>query len=80
MTPTEQKIIKAEELCRLANQRFGLEMCIKILMDRFNCNDKAVDYIIDLAKSRDFKELTAVISEIGTFGVNKVHYVRIDKS
>lgn len=80
MTPTEQKTKMAEEQCKLANERFGLQMGMRALMERFNCNDHAVDYVIKLAQDRQLDKLAEVISDIGTWGVNKVHYVRIVKN
>lgn len=79
MTPTEQKIKMAEEQCKLANQRFGLQEGMKKLLSRFNCNDHAVDYIVKLAQNRELEKLDEVLSHIGTWGVNKVRYVRIVK-
>jgi len=79
MTPTEQKTKMANEQCKLANERFGLQMGMKKLLERFNCNDHAVDYVIELAQKRELKKLDEVLSHIGTWGVNKVHYVRIVK-
>ena len=69
----------ANEKCKLANERFGLQMGMRKLLERFNCNDHAVDYVIELAQKRELDKLEEVISKIGTWGVNKVHYVRIVK-
>jgi hypothetical protein len=79
MGSINDKIKSGEECCKLANERFGLQMGIKKLMERFNCNDHAVDYVVELAKKRDFEKLDEVLSNIGTWGVNKVRYVRIVK-
>jgi hypothetical protein len=75
----EERVKNAEKCCKLVNQRFGLQECIKILMERFNCNDNAVNYVIEMAKNRELQKLASVIAEIGTYGVNKAHYVRISK-
>ena len=47
------------------------------LLERFNCNDHAVDYVIELAQKRELDKLDEVLSHIGTFGLSKPHYVRI---
>ncbi len=67
----------ANEQCKLANERFGLQMGVRALMGRFNCNDHAIEYVIELAQRREFDKLEDVLSKIGTWGVNKPHYVRI---
>jgi len=80
MNTSSKKVQEAaKECCKLANERFGLQMGIKKLMERFNCNDHAVDYVIELAQKRELKKLDEVLSHIGTWGVNKVRYVRIVK-
>ena len=80
MTPKERAHNDAGIKCKLANERFGLQVGMRKLMERFNCNDHAVEYVIGLAQKRDFEKLDEVISSIGTWGVNKVHYVRIVKN
>lgn len=77
MGAIKDRIKAGEECCKLANQRFGLQMGMRKLLERFNCNDHAVDYVIELAQKRELDKLDEVLSHIGTFGLSKPHYVRI---
>ena len=77
MTPTDQKTKMANELCKLANERFGLQMGMRKLLERFNLNDHAVDYVVELAQKRELEKLGNVMSMLGTQGVSKPRYVRI---
>ena len=79
MGAIKERIKSGEECCKLANERFGLQMAIKKIMERFNCNDHAVDYVIELAKSRDLDKLDELLSDMGAWGINKARYVRIIK-
>lgn len=75
----KERIKSGEECCKLANQRFGLQMGMRELLKRFNCNDGAVDYIIRLAQNRELEKLSAVMGLLGSEEVNKPRFVRIVK-
>ncbi|MBL4795855.1 MAG: hypothetical protein JKY50_00420 [Oleispira sp.] len=75
----KERMKSGEECCKLANERFGLQMGMRKLLERFNLNDHAVDYVIELAQKRELEKLDEVLSHIGTWGVNKVRYIRIVK-
>ena len=64
MTPTEQKTKLASECCKLANQRFGLEMLCEQLLSDMNCCDKTVKRIIKMAKNREFERCCKLIEEV----------------
>lgn len=52
---------KANNECvKLANQRFGLEYCVKELCKKLNLNEEK---ILSLAKNRDIEEMIRVIHE-----------------
>jgi len=68
----------SEECCKLANERFGLMMGMRELLKRFNLNGNAVDYVIDLAQKRDLESLSTVVDMIGSKGINKPRFVRIE--
>lgn len=79
MTPTEQKIKMAETQCMLANQRFGLKQGLRFILSRFNCNDVAVEHIIDLAANRNIHELKDFMEGVNTIDSGKPRHVRIMK-
>jgi len=64
MKPKEQAKKAAKECCKLANQRFGLEMLCQSLLSGMNCCDNTVKRIIMLAKNREFEESCRLIEEV----------------
>ncbi len=64
MKPTEQARKAANECCKLANQRFGLEMLCESLLSDMNCCDNTIKRIIKLAKDREFKKCCELIEEV----------------
>ena len=66
MTPTERAQHDAEIKCNLANERFGLIEGMRILLDSFNCNDIADEYIIKLARERELGKLKDFMFHVGT--------------
>jgi hypothetical protein len=49
----------AEELCKLANERFGLEMLCECLLSDSGFSDCEIKKAVNLAKQRKFVELCA---------------------
>jgi len=78
---TEKKVLQkhGEECCKLANHRYGLTRGMQMLMQNLNMNNNAKNYIVELAKNREFKELEDIISRVGIIGGDKPRYVRIEK-
>lgn len=64
MKPAEQAKKAANEFCKLANQRFGLEMLCESLLSDMNCCDNTIKKIIKLAKNREFKKCSELIEEV----------------
>ena len=62
MTPTERAHNGAIIKCKLANERFGLKAGMRKLLERFNLNDHAIDYVIELANNRELEKFDEVIS------------------
>lgn len=54
MGKTEQMVDSANELCKLANERFGLELALKcVLQGRLPLGGGVTERLVELAKSRD---------------------------
>ena len=78
MTPTERAHNDAEIKCKLANERFGLQQGLRLVLSRFNCNDKAVEHIIKLAQDRKLHDLKSLVDSIGSIENNKPYHARIE--
>ena len=77
MTPTERATYDAGIKCSLANERFGLMEGMRILLDSFNCNDVADEYIIKLARDRELDKLKEFMTHVGTKESDKPRHTRI---
>jgi len=77
MTPTERAQYDAGIKCDLANERFGLIEGMRILLDSFNCNDVADEYIIKLARDRELDKLKDFMLHVGTKESDMPRHTRI---
>lgn len=77
MSPKERAHHDAEIKCKLANERFGLIEGMRILLDNFNCNDVADEYIIKLARGRELDKLKEFMVHVGTNESDKPRHTRI---
>ena len=78
MNPTEKLTRASEVQCRLANERFGLQQALRIIVSgNFNCNDVAVEHIINLSSDRKLDELKEYMLHIGVNGSDKPRHTRI---
>ena len=77
MTPKERAHHDAGIKCKLANERFGLIEGMRILLDSFNCNDVADEYIIKLARERDLDKLKDFMLHVGTKESGMPRHTRI---
>tara|TARA_R110002033_G_scaffold171037_2_gene215379 strand:- start:44 stop:310 length:267 start_codon:yes stop_codon:yes gene_type:complete len=74
----KERMKSGEECCKLANERFGLQQALRIILeDNFNCNDVAVDYIIKLAQNRELHKLKGFMEHVGTNDSDKPRHTRI---
>lgn len=54
MGKEEQMVAAANELCRVANERFGLELALKcVLQGRLSLGGGIAERLVELAKDRD---------------------------